>query len=67
MFPTHSPTMHQLEIEINKNPVQILLKDTPGMHKYKESVDEYVLNASKIMLVFSITNKDSYYMVSERI
>ena len=42
MFPTHSPTMHQLEIEINNNPVQILLKDTPGMHKYKESVDKYI-------------------------
>ena len=57
--------MHRIEIKLKENPVQLLFKDTPGMDKYKKTVENLVKYASKIILVFSITNKESYHMVSQ--
>ena len=45
--------------------MEFLLKDNPGMDKYKNTVENQVKYASKIMLVFSIENEDSYRMVSQ--
>ena len=49
-----------INAEINKEKVNIQLFDTAGQERYKSLSKNYIKNADGILLLFDVTNKDSF-------
>ena len=51
---------HSKNVNINGNPVRLLLYDTAGQEKFKSLIPMYIRDANIILVVYDITNKDSF-------
>ena len=51
---------HSKNVDINGNPVRLLLYDTAGQEKFKSLIPMYIRDANIILVVYDITNKDSF-------
>ena len=51
---------HSKNVEINGNTVRLLLYDTAGQEKFKSLIPMYIRDANIIIVVYDITNKDSF-------
>ena len=51
---------HSKNVTINGNPVRLLLYDTAGQEKFKSLIPMYIRDANIILVVYDITNKDSF-------
>ena len=51
---------HSKNVNINGTPVRLLLYDTAGQEKFKSLIPMYIRDANIILVVYDITNKDSF-------
>jgi len=51
---------HSKNVSINNVPVRLLLYDTAGQEKFKSLIPMYIRDANIILVVYDITNKDSF-------
>ena len=51
---------HSKNVNINGNTVRLLLYDTAGQEKFKSLIPMYIRDANIILVVYDITNKDSF-------
>jgi len=51
---------HSKNVIINGNNVRLLLYDTAGQEKFKSLIPMYIRDANIILVVYDITNKDSF-------
>ena len=51
---------HSKNIDINGTPVRLLLYDTAGQEKFKSLIPMYIRDAQIILVVYDITNKESF-------
>ena len=51
---------HSKNVNINGAPVRLLLYDTAGQEKFKSLIPMYIRDANIILVVYDITNKDSF-------
>ena len=51
---------HSKNVSINGNTVRLLLYDTAGQEKFKSLIPMYIRDANIILVVYDITNKDSF-------
>ena len=51
---------HSKNVNINGNVVRLLLYDTAGQEKFKSLIPMYIRDANIIIVVYDITNKDSF-------
>ena len=51
---------HSKNVTINGNSVRLLLYDTAGQEKFKSLIPMYIRDANIILVVYDITNKDSF-------
>ena len=51
---------HSKNVEINNNAVRLLLYDTAGQEKFKSLIPMYIRDANIIIVVYDISNKDSF-------
>ena len=51
---------HSKNVNINGNIVRLLLYDTAGQEKFKSLIPMYIRDANIILVVYDITNKDSF-------
>ena len=51
---------HSKNVYINGNPVRLLLYDIAGQEKFKSLIPMYIRDANIILVVYDITNKDSF-------
>jgi Ras-related protein Rab-6A len=51
---------HSKNVNINGCPVRLLLYDTAGQGKFKSLIPMYIRDANIILVVYDITNKDSF-------
>ena len=51
---------HSKNINLNGNAVRLLLYDTAGQEKFKSLIPMYIRDANIIIVVYDITNKDSF-------
>ena len=51
---------HSKNVEINGNSVRLLLYDTAGQEKFKSLIPMYIRDANIIIVVYDISNKDSF-------
>ena len=51
---------HSKNVNINGNPVRLLLYDTAGQEKFKSLIPMYIRDANIIIVVYDITIKDSF-------
>ena len=51
---------HSKNVTINGNPIRLLLYDTAGQEKFKSLIPMYIRDANIILVVYDITNKDSF-------
>ena len=51
---------HSKNVEINNNVVRLLLYDTAGQEKFKSLIPMYIRDANIIIVVYDISNKDSF-------
>ena len=51
---------HSKNVDINGNSVRLLLYDTAGQEKFKSLIPMYIRDANIIIVVYDISNKDSF-------
>ena len=51
---------HSKNVSINGNTVRLLLYDTAGQEKFKSLIPMYIRDANIILVVYDISNKDSF-------
>src|SRR4051812_18975294 len=51
---------HSKNVAINNTSVRLLLYDTAGQEKFKSLIPMYIRDANIIIVVYDITNKDSF-------
>ena len=51
---------HSKNVSINGNTVRLLLYDTAGQEKFKSLIPMYIRDANIIIVVYDISNKDSF-------
>jgi Ras-related protein Rab-6A len=51
---------HSKNVTINNTSVRLLLYDTAGQEKFKSLIPMYIRDANIIIVVYDITNKDSF-------
>ena len=51
---------HSKNVTINGNNIRILLYDTAGQEKFKSLIPMYIRDANIILVVYDITNKDTF-------
>ena len=51
---------HSKNVDINGNSVRLLLYDTAGQEKFKSLIPMYIRDANIIIVVYDITNKESF-------
>ena len=51
---------HSKNVNINGNTIRLLLYDTAGQEKFKSLIPMYIRDANIILVVYDITNKDSF-------
>ena len=51
---------HSKNVNINGSTIRILLYDTAGQEKFKSLIPMYIRDANIILVVYDITNKDSF-------
>ena len=51
---------HSKNVEIKGSPIRLLLYDTAGQEKFKSLIPMYIRDANIILVVYDITNKDSF-------
>ena len=51
---------HSKNVNINGAPVRLLLYDTAGQEKFKSLIPMYIRDANIILVVYDISNKDSF-------
>ena len=51
---------HSKNVNINGTPERLLLYDTAGQEKFKSLIPMYIRDANIILVVYDITNKDSF-------
>ena len=51
---------HSKNVTINGNNIRLLLYDTAGQEKFKSLIPMYIRDANIILVVYDITNKDSF-------
>ena len=51
---------HSKNVDINNTTIRLLLYDTAGQEKFKSLIPMYIRDANIIIVVYDITNKDSF-------
>ena len=51
---------HSKNVNLNGNTIRLLLYDTAGQEKFKSLIPMYIRDANIILVVYDITNKDSF-------